>query len=207
MRFPTFTILAFATLLVGCASPLPRPNALPKNSRAHWKKGEFTIVFQAGPVSHGDEKVGGRMRSYSSYEISRQFPDFSNPTSVAVESAQGIGHFQWNPKSRPADYVKVFTSTSGLTLLIAEDIPNDCSPCTNYILVRIEKEESGLKYDYLSFPEPPSGLATLGMPTSEGPEIVKLTDTDLTYRYGDGKLRTQTFKALLKREQIPTFPG
>lgn len=75
--------------------------------------------------------------------------------------------------------------------------------------VRVRKKDDlfDLEYAYLTFPEPPKELATPGLPTSEGPEITKLTDSDIPYRYRKGPTRTQTFKAVTKRAQAPTFPG
>ena len=203
MQLPTFAVLALATSLIGCTTPQQQPNCPPKNGHAHWRKGEFTITFHAGPRTFGDEKLGGRKRSYSSYTISRQFPNLSGPTSIVVESAQDIEFL-----NDPAKDAQFFTSASGLTLLIAEDIPNECAPCTNYILVRVRKDHDlfELGYDYLSFPDRP-GFPPLGPPGYETPEITKLTDAEITYRYRDGKLRTRPFIARTKRDHSPTFPG
>ena len=59
---------------------------------------------------------------------------------------------------------------------------------------------------FLRFPDGEGG-DVIGVPTPVGPEITKMTDTGLTYRYRDGKSRTRNFAELIKREQIPTFPG
>ena len=193
-------LLAAVAFLTGCAAQLDHPS-IPENASARWKKGDFSVVFRAGPKPFGEGK------SYSSFEISRQFPEMSGPTTIVAESPQDIEWFRRSPKQRPSDFTKFFVSDSGMTLLIEETVPNEIAPCTNYILVRAdEKDERGrqLDYQYLAFP---AGKSVPGTIWREEAEVTKLTDSDITYRYRNGRVMTQPFKALTKPEQRPSFPG
>ena len=193
----SFAVIAFLT---GCASP-PDQHSAPKNASSRWQKGAFSIVFQAGPVSFEED------RSFSSFEISRQFERLSVPTTIVVESPQNIDHFRWIPTSTPSGYINFFLSDSGLTMLIEETVPNECAPCTNYILVRAdEKDATGrqLTSVYLSFP---AGKVSVRGTFPDEAKITELTDTHVSYCYPDGTKKTQRFKALIKPTQRPRFPG
>lgn len=195
----SFARFVVAAMLTGCAA-LPDQPGVPKNASTRWRKGDFTVVFRAGPQPFGEQ------RSYSSFVISRQFEELSGPTTIVVESAQNIEWFRWSPKYKPTDFIKLFLSRSGLTMLIEEVVPNECGPCTNYILVGAdEKDDSGRQLTslYLSFPRgkvPDRGT----FPTEA--EIAELTDTQISYRYPDGTKKTDSFKTLTKPEQRPAFP-
>lgn len=189
--------MAGVAFLTGCAAQLDHPS-IPENASARWKKGDFSIVFRAGPKPFGEEK------SYSSFEISRQFEGLSGPTSIVVESPQDIAYFRWSQKNKPTDFIKLMLSDSGLTLLIEEAVPNDCAPCTNYILVWADERGRQLDAEYLAFPP---GKTAPGDIFPDQPEIAKLTDTDVTFRYRDGTIRTRSFKTLTKPDRRPAFPG
>ena len=113
-----------------------------------------------------------------------------------------IESFRSGYATKPNDYIKFHTSGSGKTLLIVEEVPNDCAPCKNWILVR--GEEESLIYDYLDLP------SRQVKPTDdfgEYPQITKVTENEICFRYSDGKNRTMAVKELVKPEKRPTFPG
>jgi len=127
----------------------------------------------------------------------------SSPSTIAVESAQSIDHFRANPDEKPADFIKPLLSNSGKTLLIVEEIPNDCAPCTNCILVRINGTD--LKYDYATLPDRTTAQCRYAI--SEQPKVIKITDTTMTYRYSDGVTKTEKFKPIGRGGKRPLFPG
>ena len=183
-------------LLAGCAVPRTILPVASTPTTAEWKAGEYSVVFHAGPRDSSVPK------SFSSYEISRKFESLTYPSSIAVESAQSLDWFRYNPKSTPVEFVKLFTSSSGKTLLIVEDVPNDCAPCENWILVR--GEEDSLIYDYLVLP---SRLVKPDDIFEESPTVTKVTENEISFRYSDGKKRTMVVKEHVKPEKRPTFPG
>jgi len=194
-----FRALGFLALLglAACTTPgSPQKAPAPPNSVAQWKNGEFTVVFRAGPRTFGEE------RSFSSYEVSRKIEPYSGPLSIAIESAFNISHFLWDSKSRPEKFIQTRLSPSGETLLIAEEIPNDCAPCVNFILVRTEKD--GLSSEYLTLPE---RMVRPNDVFAEIPQVQSISDTSATVRYSDGVQKTLPFAQLVKKNRRPTFPG
>lgn len=181
-------------LIVGCTAPssTPAPVVNSTSSTADWKNGEYTVSFRAGPGSYE--------KSFSSYDISRKFEKDDYPKSIAVESALLLTSFLGN--SKPGDLIKLFTSSTGKTLLIEEDIPNDCAPCRNWILVR--GMEGDLIYDYLNVPSRPVPPEEI---MGEFPQIIKVTENEVTFRYSDGKKDSVMVKDVTKKEKRPTFPG
>ncbi len=86
-------------------------------------------------------------------------------------------------------------------MLIQEEIPNDCGPCTNYILVTVREEE--MDYEYLNIP----GNEKSASPVGENAQVVNISDSEVTYKYSKGPTRTKSFKVLKKPDRRPTFPG
>jgi hypothetical protein len=121
---------------------------------------------------------------------------------LGVESAIDVWHFQQNPDSTPAEYIKLFVSPSGRALLIEEEVPNDCAPCWNHVLVRYEDDE--LEATYLDLP---SRVTKETEVFGHTPQVTGITDQQITYRYNDGKIVTESFKKRVKAEQRPTPPG
>ncbi len=188
------TIMMATVFLAGCAA---RRSSVPTHTTpttAQWKIGEYSVVFRAGPRE--SEK------SFSSYEVSRKFETLTYPSSIAVESAQSLKSFQYSPKSTPSEYIKLTSSSSGKTLLIAEEIPNDCAPCVNWILVRGEEDE--LVYDYLVLPSRETKKSDF---FGESPTVTKVTENEISFKYSDGVKRTVPVKSVVKAEKRPTFPG
>lgn len=179
-------------LLGSCASPQASAPVASTQTTADWKAGEYTVSFRAGPV------VDFGSKSFSSYEISRK----PTPTVIAAESAFSIEWFRGSYAIKPGDYIKLLTTTSGKTLLIEERIPNDNSPCTNWILVRIVNGEP--VHDYLDLPIRAGGPDPL---VGELPTVSRISEHEVSFRYPNGKSRTMAVKDVIKKEKRPTFPG
>ncbi len=194
----TYRIIAavggISMFLAGCATQPATVTASSTATTADWKIGEYSVAFRAGPATS--------QKSFSSYEVSRKFETLSYPSSIAIESAQSLDWFRYNPKSTPVEFVKLFTSSSGKTLLIVEEVPNDCGPCENWILIR--GEDDSLIHDYLVLP---SRLVKPDDVFEEAPAVTKVTEHEISFRYSDGKNRTMTVKELVKPDKRPTFPG
>jgi len=183
-----------ACLVSGCASPKAAPVVDSTATTAAWKSGEYTVSFRAGPGSYE--------KSYSHYEISRKFESDSYVSTVVAESPLMINSFRSGYYRKPEDNIQLFTSSSGKTLLIVEDVPNDCCPCRNWIIVR--GVEGDLVYDYLNVP---SREVKNSDDFEEHPQIIKVTENEITYRYSDGKRGSSLVKDIVKKEKRPTFPG
>jgi len=188
-------LLILALALSGCTTP--GSTSAIKTPGYSWQAGKFAIVFQAGTQTSGVEPK----RSYSYYKVQRDIPPYSVPTFLAIESAHSVEHFEWNPKQQPSDFIKSYLSDSGDTMLITEEIPNDCSPCTNYILVRVLGSE--MNYEYLSIPMNEKSAE----PEGETGQVVKISDSEVTYKYSVGPAITKSFNRLRKPDRRPTFPG
>jgi hypothetical protein len=192
-----FVCIGIATALFGCVTN-PVRRELPPNASHTWKLGQYVVRFIAGPKS----ERGGRPFSYSFYQISRKFKRYKVVTNLGIESAMDIQHFQWNPKAQPTDSIKLFISRSGDSLLIDERIPNDCAPCSNHILVVADAD--GMEYEYLDLPSRVTKHADVfGLEA----EVTSISDTQITYRYGDGTTITENLKQHAKRNKHPNYPG
>jgi hypothetical protein len=193
-RRSLLTIIALAIALGGCADRI-QPARAAGNTAHSWQAGKFTVSFQAGPKPFG----AGPQRSFSYYVVTRKLLAYSGPASLAIESAHAAESFQRNPKSKPADFIRVFISASGNTLLIQEEIPNDCADCLNYIVVAVRGSE--MTYEYLNLPSAPAEVE------AEAARVISISDTDITFGYADGRTLTRPLKSVTKADQRPEFPG
>jgi hypothetical protein len=192
-----FVCFGVATVLFGCATnPVQRDRTT--NASHTWKLDKFVIQFQAGPKS----ERAGHPFSHSFYQVSRKFERYDVPTNLGIESAMDIQHFQWNPNAQPTDCIKLFTSRSGNTLLIEENIPNDCGPCWNHILVVADAD--GMEYEYLNLP---SRVTKRTEVFGFDPKVTSIGDTQITYRYEDGTTITENLKHHAKHDKLPNYPG
>jgi hypothetical protein len=195
-------ILAAAS---GCAVLLAQSSALEPMALkiasepvAEWKAGEYKVVFRLGPILNHDN--GERERSVSHYQVTRKLTEHDYPVTAGVESAMSNWAFGINKEL--GEYLKVFTSPSGKTLLIAEQVPNDCAPCMNWILVTAR--DGSLVHEYL---ELPTRVVNPNDFDGEFPTITKVTEREIRFRYSDGHERTVAVKDVVKKEKGPTFPG
>ena len=154
------------------------------------------MVFHAGPWDSSVPK------SFSFYEISRNPPVQVLPDRIAAESALSTDILRDFPETEPSRHVRPFLSRTGNTLLIEETLPITTWPCSNWILVRYE--QGALGYDYLV---PPERQVRPTADTSEIPKVTSISDSEITYRYSDGKEGTVSSKNLVKKEKRPIFPG
>lgn len=188
---------ACALLLVGCASGVG-PSGLGLNGQQVWKKGEFNVRFVAGP----DRIEDGLHRKCSFYHVTRWNEARGFVCSVGMESPISLWHFQCDAKARPGDCIRLFVSPSGRTLLIEENVPNDCAPCWNHIVVRWEDGE--LQATFLDLPERVTKETEVFGHT---PRVSGITDNEVSYQYADGTNVTERFSQRVKAEQRPTPPG
>lgn len=163
-----------------------------------WQCGGFTVRFVAGP----DQPPGEKPRTFSFYQVTRRSEKHPVTLDLGVESAMDVWHFRNTPGSRPSEFIKLFASPSGKTLLIEEDVPNDCSPCWNHMLVRFDGEEMTATYLDL-----PSRVTKDTEVFGFTPLATSISDHDISYRYNDGTTVTERFEKRIKPDQHPTPPG
>lgn len=164
-----------------------------------WKLPKFTVQFKAGPITYDTE---GRATPHSTYEVVyHESPKFK--WSTVANSSLDIETFQSGSGFRIPEQTHLVLSDSGSSLLIQEDVPNDGSPCSNYIL--LQPTENGLAFSYLNLPRqtPKSPIqSNMGMlvyaPIYQWlPTVTSISDKTLHYQYPDGE------KGVLKISQIP----
>jgi hypothetical protein len=188
--------------VLGCGVLVPQSLALsPVGGKVisepvvEWKAGEYKVVFRLGPMNLGEEGY----RSFSHYQITRKLVEHDYPITEAVESAYSNWAFNLNGVEK---YLKIFTSPSGKTLLIQERVPNDCAPCTNWILVT--GRDGLLVHEYLTLPT--RAVNAQGF-YGEFPTITKVTEKEISFRYSDGHTQTVAVEDVVKKDKRPTFPG
>jgi hypothetical protein len=196
--------LACSFAVLACASreiaPVTTPESSASNSTATWIAAGAKVTFRAGPWK---QESGDLPRSFSSYEILHQVNGMT--VSTAIESAQWADYFKHSPGASSAKFIRLFASESGKTLLIQEEIPNDCAPCTNHILVRLNSEE--LAHVYLELPtQDPKPGEENSMEFDQPAEVISITDHSVTYNYPGRRKETTEFSKLPSAKR-PTFPG
>ena len=192
MRFFSFTLL-LVVFHVGCASS-HRGNAQSPLT-ANWKTKNLHVHFQAGP--QGPE--GG---SYSFYEITHTTAD-DQQRSLVMESAHTTGGFSCVTNGVPKKWIRVIEDPSGKALLIEEEIPNDCGPCSNYLWVRLDSN-GFIEGTYLLLPSMTTG--DHGGINYEYPHVLSLEGQVLRYRYSTGDTVKQRIESIDKADR-PTPPG
>ena len=218
MLFPIFMIHRIHKLLVlvilsaGCSTPKP-PKEQPQLSgnetageTTHsWRLGHYKIRFAAGPVRPFSE---GGLKGFSTYEVFYEQEGQVTLTEVA-SSAMNIETLVYSPILKLTDYIGVWASPSERWLLIKEDVPNDCCPCANFVL--IERFEEELKVSYLQMPtwQPPvKPIKGGGMPPiwHEDPEISRVSEDEIEFHFSDKKPQRIKIRDAPKKEGV-TFPG
>lgn len=186
-----FILLAFS--IIGCASSnrLPEHNA----TSTEWKVGDFGVRFQAGPRGLGN-------RSYSYYNISYTAAG-QQERELVMESAHTLGGFSSVTNGNPKNWIRIIQDPNGRALLIEEEIPNDCGPCSNYLWVHLDTN-GFIEGAYLRLPSkvtgPPGGI------DYEYPKVRSLDGNILRYDYTVGTTVTKRIDQIEKSGR-PTPPG
>jgi hypothetical protein len=192
MRITALTSLLIF-LLVGCATTSLHQGEA--NNTTEWRKGDFRVRFQAGP--RGDDG-----RSYSFYDITHTAAG-QQERSIVKESAHTLGGFGSVTNGDPKNWIRIVQDPNGRALLIEEEIPNDCGPCSNYLWVHLDTN-GFIEGEYLRLPSkvtgPPGGI------DYEFPKVRSLDSNVLRYDYSTGAGVTKRIDQIEKSDR-PTPPG
>lgn len=191
MRLAAFMLLAPA--LIGCTHS-NRPSASHPTS-AEWTLGDFRVRFEAGPRA----EEGG---SHSCYRISHKAAGQEEREHV-MESAHSLGGFGCVTNGDPRNWIRIVEDPSTRALLIEEEIPNDCGPCSNHLWVHLDARGL-ISGSYLRLPSrvtgPPGGI------DYEYPKVRSLDGNILRYGYSVGAAVTERIDRIEKADR-PTPPG
>ena len=171
-RFCQAVIAAAGILLLsGCATQVPPSDS--GTDAAAWKTRAFHVSFEARSRAAGQTSV---------YHVSYTGPG-GDRREASMDSAHSAEGFSTVTNGRPANWIRVIEASDGDAILIEEDVPNDCAPCSNYLLVRPGPDGS-LAGTWLRLPESP-GRGTGGI-DYEFPKVQKFDRDRITWRYSDG---------------------
>ena len=184
-------VLTIFVLLSACATTVPESSSSP--SSATWRAGKFNVMFQAGPRQE---------RSFSYYQIVHTSAD-GRERSLVMESAHSTESFKCVTNGDPVNWIRVVEDSKGGGLLIEEEIPNDCGPCSNYLWVRLDAD-GDLEGDYLVLPSAPNGVE--GGIDYEYPHVRSLRGSVITYAYSMGGPVSKDIGGIEKAVH-PTPPG
>ena len=191
MRIAAVIFLTF--LIIGCATS-SRPSATNAAS-TEWKIGDFGVRFQAGPRGQDD-------KSYSYYRISYT-ADGMQQREFVMESAHTDGGFNTDTNGDPKNWIRIVQDPNGRALLIEEEIPNDCGPCSNYLWVHLDIN-GFVEGTYLRLPSKVTGSP--GGIDYEYPKVRSLDGNVLRYDYTVGTTVTKRIDQIEKSGR-PTPPG
>jgi len=102
--------------------------------------------------------------------------------------------------SDPRKWIRMIQDPSGKALLLEDEVPNDCTPCSNYLWIRLSSHDS-LEGTYLDLPTKRTGLTEY-----ENPRVHSLQGDILTYSYTTGRPVSRKLENL-KTMDKPTPPG
>ena len=181
-----------AGLAGGCASTdRPRKQAA---VRTEWHQGKFHVRFEAGSRTAGT-------RWTASYRI--EHADAGPPRPLVLPSAHSLDGFASVVNANPRDWIRLIAAADGSSLLIEEEIPNDCGPCTNYLLVRPDAH-ANLTGTWLRLPSKATGHN--GGINEEFPRVRSIEGRVLVFSFSDGAIVRATIESIDKGEG-PVPPG
>lgn len=186
--------ILFALSLIGCANS-NHPSATDA-ATSDWKMGDFGVRFLGG--SRGEE--GG---SYSYYRISHKAAG-QQERELVMESAHTPGGFGSVANGDPRKWIRIVQDPSGRALLIEEEIPNDCGPCSNYLWVHLDTN-GFIEGRYLRLPSKVTGVPGEGI-DYEYPTVLSLGGNTLRYGYSVGSPVTKRIDQIEKSDR-PMPPG
>jgi hypothetical protein len=122
---------------------------------------------------------------------------------MVKESAHTLGGFSSVTNGDPKNWIRIVQDPNGRALLIEEEIPNDCGPCSNYLWVHLDAN-GFFEGTYLRLPlkvtGPPGGI------DYEYPKVRSLDGDVLRYDYSTGVGVTKRIDQIEKADH-PTPPG
>jgi hypothetical protein len=122
---------------------------------------------------------------------------------LVMESAHSDGGFNSVTNGDPKEWIRIIPDSNGRALLIEEEIPNDCGPCSNYLWVHLDAH-GFLEGTYLQLPSEASGHT--GGIDYEYPKVRSLESNVLRYDYSRGAAVTTRIDSLVKTDR-PQPPG
>ena len=186
-------VCSFLVPLSGCAPKAALAPVVVNVGATSWQTDTFFVNFNAG------ERLPGKKHSSSLYEVVSR----TSKKKLFVQSAHSTHGFE-SASDYPTNYVKIIPDTNGTALLIEEIIPNDCSPCSNYIWIR-SNTTSEMEHSYLQLPTTTN--SGVGEPEEEYyPTIISLTNGILKYKFPNGKVTTANAIKIQSLDE-PTPPG
>jgi hypothetical protein len=120
-----------------------------------------------------------------------------------MESAHTLGGFGCVTNGDPKNWIRVVQDHNGSALLIEEEIPNDCGPCSNYLWVHLDSN-GFIEGEYLQLPSKATGLP--GGIDYEYPRVRSLDGDILSYSYSIGDSIAKRIGQIEKARR-PTPPG
>jgi hypothetical protein len=122
---------------------------------------------------------------------------------MVMESAHTLGGFGSVTNGDPKNWIRIVQDPNGRALLIEEEIPNDCGPCSNYLWVHLDAN-GFIEGEYLRLPSkvtgPPGGI------DYEFPKVRSLDGDVLRYDYSTVVGVTKRIDQIEKSDR-PTPPG
>ena len=191
MRIAAFILLTLS--IVGCATS-NRPSASNAAS-TDWKIGDFGVRFQAGPQG----KMG---RSYSYYKINYT-AEGQQERELVMASAHTLEGFSCVTNGDPKNWIRIVQDPNGRALLIEEEIPNECGPCSNYLWVHLDTN-GFIEATYLRLPSKVTGPPGEGI-DYEYPEVRSIGGKTIRYNYSVGTTVTKSVDQIEKSDH-PTPP-
>jgi hypothetical protein len=190
MRIAALVVLTIST--IGCMSSnrLPMQNA----SLNDWQIGGFRVGLQAKSRDLED-------KSYFIYNISYSALG-EHERELVMESAHTLGGFSSVTNGDPKNWIRIIQDPNGRALLIEEEIPNECGPCSNYLWVHLDTE-GHIEGTYLQLSSkvtgPPEGI------NYEYPKVISLDGNILRYGYTVGTTVSKRIDQIEKSDH-PTQP-
>lgn len=139
-KFSIASLLLF--FVTACSTTTQDPQKSPPSME--WKKGDFQVRFQAGAK-------GEMGRSYSFYKITYA-PAGRLEMMIVKESAHTTDGFECVTNGHPKDWIRIIQDPNGKAILIEEEIPYECGPCSNYLWIHGTDDGVMLEGDYLLLP-------------------------------------------------------
>ena len=180
-------------LLVGCTAPdRPRPAA---DVATEWQLAGFHVRFTAGPRRPEE-------RTAAAYQIT--CTDAAAPGHpLVMASAHSLDRFASVTNADPREWIRLVAAPDRRSLLIEEEIPNDCGPCANHLLVRVGCD-GALAGTWLRLPSRTTGAP--GGIDEDLPRVRALDGETIVFGYSDGST-VRTSIARVPTGYGPVPPG